>query len=111
MLEVYRLSIRQLTNPVRLGLILLIGALPVALAGVLVWSSGEEGIERDGFVNVLLSALLVAGVLPVATMTLATAAFGNEVEDGTLGNLALMPLARWRIVLAKLLAASPWRAR
>ena len=104
MLEVYRLSIRQLTGMVRLGLILLIGALPVALAGVLVWGSGGEGIERDGFVNVLLSALLVAGVLPVATMTLATAAFGNEVEDGTLGNLALMPLARWRIVLAKLLA-------
>ena len=104
MLEVYRISIRQLTGPVRMGLILLIGALPVALAGVLVWASGEEGIERDGFVTVLLSALLVAGVLPVATMTLATAAFGNELEDGTLGNLALMPLARWRIVLAKVLA-------
>lgn len=104
--EVYRLSLRQLTGLVRLGLILLLGALPVALAGVLVWASGEEGIERDGFVNVLLNALLVAGVLPVATMTLATASFGNEFEDGTLGNLALMPLARWRIVLAKLLAVA-----
>ena len=104
MREVYRLSLRQLTGPVRLGLILLLGALPVGLAVVLVWTSGEEGIERDGFVNVLLNALLVAGVMPVVTMTLATAAFGNELEDGTLANLALMPLARWRIVLAKLLA-------
>ena len=104
MLEVYRLSLRQLTGPLRMGLILLLGALPVALTGVLVWGSGEGGIERDGFVNVLLSALLVAGVMPVATMTLATAAFGNEIEDGTLANLALMPLARWRIALAKLLA-------
>lgn len=104
MREVYRLSLRQLTGPVRMGLILLLGALPVALAAVLVWTSGDEVIERDGFVNVLLSALLVAGVLPVVTMTLATASFGNELEDGTLANLALMPLARWRIVLAKLAA-------
>ena len=104
MREVYRLSLRQLTTPLRLGLILLLGALPVALAAVLVWASGDDGIERDGFVNVLLSALLIAGVMPVATMTLATAAFGNDLEDGTLANLALMPLARWRMVLAKLLA-------
>ena len=104
MREVYRLSLRQLTGPVRMGLILLLGALPVALAAVLVWTSGDNGIERDGFVNVLISALMVAGILPVVAMTLATASFGNELEDGTLANLALMPLTRWRIVLAKLAA-------
>ena len=52
----------------------------------------------------MLSGLLVAGVLPIVVMTLGTAAFGNELEDGTLANLALMPLARWQIVLPKLLA-------
>ena len=52
----------------------------------------------------MLSGLLVAGVLPIVVMTLGTATFGNELEDGTLGNLALMPLARWQIVLPKLLA-------
>ena len=106
MLEVYRLSIRQLTGPVRLGLIILLSALPVALALLVGWTTGEDGIERDGFVNVVLNGLLVAGVLPIATMTLGTAAFGNEMEDGTLAHLALMPLPRWQIVLAKLLAAS-----
>ncbi len=45
----------------------------------------------------MLSGLLVAGVLPtVVVMTLGTATFGNELEDGTLGNLALMQLARWQ---------------
>ena len=63
-------------------------------------------MERDGFVNVVLNGLLVAGVLPIATMTLGTAAFGDEMEDGTLAHLALMPLPRWQIVLVKLLAAS-----
>ena len=106
MLEVYRLSIRQLTGPVRLGLIILLSALLVALALLVGWTTGEDGIERDGFVNVVLNGLLVAGVLPIATMTLGTAAFGNEMEDGTLAHLALMPLPRWQIVLAKLLAAS-----
>ena len=102
--EIFLLSIRQLTGPVRLGLILLLSALPVALAMILAATTGEEGIGRDDFVNVMLSGLLVAGVLPIVVMTLGTAAFGNELEDGTLGNLALMPLARWQIVLSKLLA-------
>ena len=65
---------------------------------MLVRVTSEDGIGRDSFVNALLSALLVAGALPVPTMTLATtlatAAFGNELEEGTLGNLALMPLTR-----------------
>ena len=106
MREIFLLSIRQLTGPVRLGLILLLSALPVALATILAATTGEEGIGRDDFVNVMLSGLLVAGVLPIVVMTLGTATFGNELEDGTLGNLALMPLARWQIVLPKLLAAA-----
>ena len=104
MREIFLLSIRQLTGPVRLGLILLLSALPVVLAVILSLTGGQDGIGRDDFVNVMLSGLLVAGVLPIVVMTLGTAAFGNEVEDGTLGNLALMPLARWQIVLPKLLA-------
>ena len=105
MREVFRLSFRQLTGPLRLGLILLLSALPVALAAIIAATAGVEGTGRDTFVNVMLSGLLVAGVLPIVTMTLGTAAFGNELEDGTLGNLALMPLARWQIALPKLLAA------
>ena len=105
MKEVFLLSIRQLTGPVRLGLILLLSALPVGLTAILAVTAGREGIGRDDFVNAMLSGLLVAGVLPIVVMTLGTAAFGNELEDGTLGNLALMPLARWQIVLPKLLAA------
>lgn len=101
MQSVFRLSFRQLTTPLRLGLILLLAALPIVLAAIL--TTAGEGIGREGSVN-MLDALLVAGILPIITMTLGTAAFGNELEDGTLSNLALMPLARWQIVLPKLLA-------
>ena len=104
MKEVFLLSIRQLTGPVRLGLILLLSALPVVLTAILAVTAGREGVGRDDFVTAMLSGLLVAGVLPIVVMALGTAAFGNELEDGTLGNLALMPLARWQIVMPKLLA-------
>ena len=106
MWEVYRLSFRQLTGPLRLALILLLSALCVALAAILALAGGEEGTEWDTFINVVLNGLLVAGVLPIVTMTLGTASFGNELEDGTLGNLTLMPLPRWQIVLPKLLATA-----
>ncbi len=41
----------------------------------------------------------------LAILALATAAFGNEVEDRTLANLTLAPIPRWQIVIPKLLAA------
>jgi ABC-2 type transport system permease protein len=37
-------------------------------------------------------------------LAIAGATFGNEIEDRTLANLTLAPIARWRIVLPKLLA-------
>ena len=49
--------------------------------------------------------MLASAILPVVVLAVATAAFGNEVEDKTLGNLTLTPVLRWRIVAAKLGAA------
>jgi ABC-type transport system involved in multi-copper enzyme maturation permease subunit len=37
-------------------------------------------------------------------LAIASAAFGNEVEDRTLANLTLSPIPRWKIALPKLLA-------
>jgi len=43
--------------------------------------------------------------LPIVTMALSTASFGNELEDRTLSFLTLKPIARWRIAVPKLLAS------
>jgi ABC-2 type transport system permease protein len=40
----------------------------------------------------------------MVVLAIAAAALGNEVEDRTLANLTLSPIARWRIVVPKLLA-------
>ena len=104
---IFGLSIRQLTGRWRIILILLLAALPVGLALIVHFAdTGETQAEFNrNFTNILLDGLLVAAILPIVTMALATSSFGNELEDKTLGFLALMPVARWRIVLPKVLAS------
>jgi ABC-2 type transport system permease protein len=108
----FRLSVRQLASRSRLLLILLLALLPVALAALASATLSEDessngrGLQSaEEFINTLLDGLLVAGILPIVTMVLATSAFGNEVEDRTLSYLVLKPVPRSLIVLPKLLAS------
>ena len=86
-------------------MVLLLAALPVGLAVIVHFTVSDDPTFNEDFTNILLDGLLIAGILPIVTMALATSSFGNEVEDKTLGFLALMPVARWRIVLPKVLAS------
>ena len=101
----FLLSLRQLTGRWRLFLILFLALLPIALAGLVSATLSEDESSNDDFINTLLDTLLIAGILPIIIMVLATASFGNELEDRTLGFLVLKPLPRELIVLPKLLAA------
>ena len=102
---ILRLSVRQLTGKWRMLLILFLAALPVGLSVIVHFAAKGDATFNEDYTNVLLDGMLVAGILPIVTMALATSAFGNELEDKTLGYLALMPLARWRIVLPKVVAS------
>ncbi len=97
------LSLRQLLGGRRLVLLLLLSALPIAVAGII--AGFAEEADTEGFVNGLLDGMIVGAILPIVTMALATSAFGDEVEDRTLSYLVLKPLPRWRIVLPKLMAS------
>ena len=99
------LSLRQLGGRWRLALVLFLALLPVALAAILHVAAGGESSYEENFVNVLLDGMIVGGIMPIVTMTLSTAAFGNELDDRTLSYLVLKPISRWRIVLPKLLAS------
>ena len=99
----FRLSVRQLASRRRLLLVLLLAAMPIGLVA-LVSAIGDEESSNEEFVNILLDGMLIAAILPIVTMVLATAAFGNELEDRTLGYLVMKPLSRLRIVIPKLLA-------
>lgn len=98
------LSIRQLGGRVRIAIVLLLAALPVGLATIIYFTAGDETEYETDFVNILLDGMMVGGIMPIVTMALATAVFGNELEDRTLSYLVLKPIPRWRIVLPKLLA-------
>ena len=102
---VFQLSLHQLAKRRRLLLILLLATLPVALAAAISAFAGEgESYEAD-FINTILDAMLVAVIMPIVTMALATAAFGGELGDHTLSYLVLKPIRRSLIVLPKLLAS------
>ena len=103
--QIFRLSLRQLASRSRLLLIVFLAALPVGLAVLISALVGEDESSNTEFTNTLLDGLLIAGALPIVTMVLATATFGNELEDRTLSYLALKPLPRTLIVLPKLLSA------
>ena len=59
----------------------------------------------EEFPEVMVDGMFVSAIVPVVIMTLATSAFGNEVEDRTLGYLVLKPLPRPYIVLPKMMAS------
>ncbi|MCI0439539.1 MAG: ABC transporter permease [Chloroflexi bacterium] len=101
MAALFELSLNQLAGRRRLVLIIILSGLPVLLS-ILIVSFGDS--QPDDFARFMLDGMIVAAVLPIVTMALATAAFGNELEDRTLSNIVLKPLPRWTIVLPKLLA-------
>jgi ABC-2 type transport system permease protein len=103
MTPIYFLSIRQLAGKWRLLILLLLCAVPFAVA-VAAGSAADKPLPSH-LDNVLLDGLLASAILPIVVLAVATAAFGDEVSDKTLANLTLTPLARWRIALPKFLAA------
>ena len=104
MTAVLRLSLRQLGGRVRLLFILLLAALPVGLTALLIVTSSGADESNSDFIDGIIDALVIAGALPIVALVLATASFGNEVEDKTLSYLLLKPVPRWFIALPKMVA-------
>ena len=102
--QIFRLTLRQILGRWRLLLIVFLASLPTLIV-ILVRFFDPENVQFDqGFVEGMIDTMIVAGILPIVTMTVATAAFGNELEDRTLYFLVLKPLSRVRIALGKLAA-------
>lgn len=100
--SVYRLTLRQLSGRWRLGIMAVLATLPVIIT--LVTLASDEAPSIWDFDTGILGTMLAGSILPLVVLAIGGAAFGNEVEDRTLANLTLAPIARWRIALPKLLA-------
>ena len=103
MSSVYFLTLRQLAGRWRLLIMTVLAALPVFTT--LITLLGDQGPSVAEFETVVFSTMLAGSITPLVVLAIATAAFGNEVEDRTLANLTLSPVPRWKIALPKLLAA------
>jgi len=99
------LSLRQTASRTRILIVLLLTALPISLAVLVSILARDEPDFSQSFTDILVDGMLITVVLPIVMMALATAAFGNELDDRTLSYLVLKPIARSKIVVPKLLAA------
>ena len=104
MAEIFRLTLRQLLGRWRVLLIVFLASLPTLIVLLVKWQDPENAVYNQEFVQGMIDAMIVGGIMPIVTMTVAAAAFGNELEDRTLYYLVLKPLSRVHIVLAKLAA-------
>lgn len=102
MSSVYLLTLRQLSGKWRLLIMAALAALP-ALMAVIVLRDDDAGTVVE-FEQIALNSILAGSILPMVVLAIAGAAFSNEVEDRTLANLTLAPIARWQIAVPKLLA-------
>lgn len=105
-LTLLSLTAHQLLGRRRAILIGLLALIPVGVA-LLIRFAGDAGDEPSyqtaadtigGFVFLLL--------LPIGALVFGTSALGSEVEDGTVVYLLAHPIARWRVMLAKVVVAS-----
>ena len=101
--SVFVLTLRQLSGRWRIAIMTLLAGLPVLFTALVVRSSSAPFVTE--FEAIALSTMLAGSIAPLIVVAIASAAFANEVEDRTLANLTLAPIARWQIVLPKLGAA------
>jgi ABC-2 type transport system permease protein len=103
MSSVFWLTLRQLSGRWRLTILTVLASLPVVVAALMVSFPSAPRVQE--FEEAVLSAMLAGAISPLVVLAIASAAFGNEIEDRTLANLTLSPIPRWQIVIPKLLAA------
>ena len=97
-----RITLRQLLGRRRTILLVLLAAVPVLLAVVF---RAANDADMAGFASGVLDAVAVTLLLPIMAVLFGTAAFGAEIEDGTILYLLAKPISRWAVVAAKFLGA------
>ncbi len=97
-----RYTVRQVLARRRALALIALGLLPVLLGLLL---RGEEDVEPLRNAAALLEEVVALVILPLVALVIGTGVFGAEIEDGTAVFVLGRPVARWRIVLVRLLVA------
>lgn len=102
-LPVFMLTIRQFFGGKSVFVVTVLAFLP-ALFGMIYWFDTGDNPPAYFLSENIYRPLVIATLLPIMVLILATGALGNEIEDSTLPYLTLKPIGRLRIVVEKLLA-------
>lgn len=97
-----KIALRQLTGNRKVWWVALLALLPAVIAFIAVPLQKEPPME---IVLVLCSTLIVAVLLPLLALVVGTGVFGAEIDDGTIAYVLGKPVARWRIVLTRIVVA------
>jgi ABC-2 type transport system permease protein len=97
------LTLRALAGRRRSLLVTLLGALPILIALLVRLSGRVSGLET--VTETIMDRLVVSTLVPLVALVFGTAALGSELDDGTAIYLIAKPIARWRIVSAKVIVA------
>jgi ABC-2 type transport system permease protein len=101
-LPVFTLTVRQFAGGKAVRVVAGLSCIPALFA--LIYLFNPESAAAIDFVGeTMFRDLIVAPLLPITVLILATGALGNEIEDRTLPYLTLKPIGRLRIVLEKLI--------
>ncbi|HEX8395520.1 MAG TPA: ABC transporter permease subunit [Longimicrobium sp.] len=99
-------ALRQFTGNRKALWVVLVAWLPVGLALMVRALSDDTYDERMEGLLVLYQMLVVRVLLPLAALVIGTSVFGGEIEDGTVTYVLGKPVARWRIILTRVVAAA-----
>lgn len=100
------LTIRQFLKSRSLVVITMICLIPLAIAIIphLISEMPSNHSLRRDLANIIFLNMYATLLMPISVLVLASAAFGDEIDDKTLYILALKPMSRFRIVFEKFLA-------
>lgn len=99
------LTVRQLFARKRLIASALFAMAPLVIA--LFFRATAHAGDATGlqFLRELYSGIVAFVLLPLAAVVFGTAAFGGEIEDGTIVYLLVKALPRWQVILSKYVVA------
>jgi len=83
---------------------LLLLPLPLLMVGIALIPR-LSGISPSDWAQPVIVALGFTTLLPIVALIVGTGVLGAEIDDGTITHILSKPIARWRIVLPKLLVS------
>lgn len=98
------LTIRQFLGGKAVRVIAGLSLIPVLFGLIYLLNSGSR-TPADYLVTIVFRPVVIATLMPITILILATGALGNEIEDRTLPFLTLKPISRFRIVFEKFLGS------